>query len=159
MKKTLAMLIVGLMTALSANAQFEQDKFYASAGLTGLDLNYNSNSKWNLGLNAKVGYLFLDDWMILADGMWDMHEKSPNTFGVGAGLRYYIVQNGLYIGAGARYKHCSSYDDLLPNVNLGYAFFLSRTVTIEPEIYYDISLKNFNDYSGVGFRVGFGIYL
>jgi hypothetical protein len=78
---------------------------------------------------------------------------------VGAGGRYYIEQNGLYLGASALFKHRDSYDDLLPSVQLGYAFFISRTVTIEPEIYYEQSFKNHKDYSQVGLRVGIGVYL
>jgi len=159
MRKKLFIMLFGLMTAVAANAQFQQGKPYFQAGFTGLDLNYNSTSHWNLGVNAKVGYLFMDNWMVLADGMWNLRQEAPNDFRLGAGLRYYIEQNGLYLGAGARYKHETGCDDFMPNVSLGYAFFLSRTVTIEPELYYDISLKNFKDCSDVGFRIGFGIYL
>ena len=67
--------------------------------------------------------------------------------------------SGIYLGAGANYKHSECYDDFLPNVNVGYAFFISRTVTIEPELYYNMSTKSFKDYSGFGLRIGFGIYL
>jgi len=159
MKKIFLTLLFGLMMTVAANAQFEQGKLYANAGLSGLDLNYNANSKWNLGLSAKVGYMFVDDWMVLADGMWNIRHEAPNDFRLGAGVRYYIEQNGLYLGAGARYKHEHEYDDFMPNVNIGYAFFLSRTVTIEPELYYDFSMKDFKEYSGFGLRVGVGIYL
>jgi len=68
------------------------------------------------------------------------------------------VQNGLYLGAGVQYKHAVSYKDFLPGVQVGYAFFISRTVTIEPELYFDISTKNF-DYSAYGLRIGVGVYL
>lgn len=157
MKKKIAMLLFGLMTVVGANAQFEQGKVYANAGFTGLDLNYQND--WNLGINAKVGYLFMDNWMVLADGMWNIRENANNDFRLGAGLRYHIEQNGLYLGAGARYKHENKYDDFMPNVNVGYTFFLSRTVTVEPELYYDISLKDIKDRSDFGLRIGFGIYL
>jgi len=83
----------------------------------------------------------------------------PNDISAGVGMRYYIRQNGIYLGAGASYKHSDGYDDFMPNVHVGYAFFLSRTVTIEPELYYNMSTKSFKDYSGFGLRVGFGIYL
>ena len=46
----------------------------------------------------------------------------------------------------------------MPTIQLGYAFFLNRTVTIEPELYYNQSLKDHSDYSGFGLRIGFGIY-
>ena len=38
------------------------------------------------------------------------------------------------------------------------SFFLNRTVTIEPAIYYEQSFTNHSKYSNVGLRVGFGIY-
>ena len=47
----------------------------------------------------------------------------------------------------------------MPGVEVGYAFFISRTVTIEPAIYYDQSFKDHSKYSTVGLKVGFGIYL
>lgn len=159
MKKKIAIFVTGLLIAVSANAQFEQGKVYASAGLSSIDLNYKSASKWNLDLCGKVGYMFKDNWMATADGQWGLHQEEPNYFSLGAGIRYYIEQNGLYLGAGARFKHSTGYDDFVPNVQVGYAFFISRTVTIEPELYYDMSTKSFSDYSGFGLRIGFGIYL
>jgi hypothetical protein len=159
MKKKIALLFVGLLMAVSANAQFEQGKMYANAGFSGIDLSFNSTQKWNLNLNLKLGYMVIDDLMVLADGMWGIRQKADNEFRLGGGVRYYIEQNGIYLGAGVRYKHLPDFDDFLPNVNVGYAFFLSRTVTVEPELYYDISTKSFKDYSGFGLRIGFGIYL
>ena len=166
--KKLMMTFATLLLAMSVNAQqyqyvsdtpFTEGKMYASAGFSGLDLNYNSTSKWNLGISGKVGYFLLDDIMALGEAQWGVHQEMPNDFSVGAGMRYYIRQNGIYLGAGANYKHSEGYDDFLPYVNIGYSFFLSRTVTIEPELYYNMSTKSFKDYSGVGLRVGFGIYL
>jgi hypothetical protein len=163
--KKLMMAAVGLMMAMSVNAQytsetpFTQGKVYASAGLSGVNLNYDSTTKWNLGIDGKVGYFLLDDVMALGDVQWGIHQKSPNDLSVGAGMRYYIRQNGIYLGAGAGYKHSEGYDDFVPNVNVGYAFFVSRTVTIEPELYFNMSTKSFKDYSNFGLRIGFGIYL
>ena len=42
---------------------------------------------------------------------------------------------------------------------MGYAYFLSRTVTIEPAIYYDQSFKDHSKYSTIGLKVGIGVYL
>ena len=47
----------------------------------------------------------------------------------------------------------------MPSVQVGYAFFVSRTVTIEPELYYEQSFKNHKDYSNFGLRIGVGVYL
>ena len=46
----------------------------------------------------------------------------------------------------------------MPGVEVGYAFFINRSVTIEPAIYYDQSFKTHN-YSNIGLKVGLGIYL
>ena len=47
----------------------------------------------------------------------------------------------------------------MPGLELGYAFFVSRTVTIEPSVYYNQSFKSHTNYSTVGFRIGVGIYI
>ena len=40
----------------------------------------------------------------------------------------------------------------------GDAYFLNHYVTIEPELYFNISTKSFKDYTGVGLRVTMGVY-
>jgi hypothetical protein len=169
MKKTFLTLLCALM-ALASNAQgftkpvadrppFGEGKFYVATALSGMDLKFNDTEKWQLDLSAKAGYLFADNWMVTGQAEYNWRKIAPNAFQAGAGLRYYIEQNGLYVGMGANYVHkMHDYDDLMPTVQLGYSFFLNRTVTIEPELYYNQSLKNHSDYSGFGLRIGFGIY-
>jgi len=160
MKKKLLTLLVALTVSAAANAQFEQGKMYAGASLSGLDLGFDSTNKLSLGVRGKVGYFLIDDWMVTADVDYHKQHDVPHTLSVGAGGRYYIEQNGIYIGASLKYVHYNkTHDDLMPSVQVGYAYFISRTVTIEPEIYYNQSTKSHSDYSGVGFRLGFGIYL
>ena len=60
---------------------------------------------------------------------------------VGVQGRYYIIQNGLYLGLGTKLAHTGSYNDVMPGLEVGYAFFVSRTVTIEPAVYYDQSFR------------------
>ena len=85
---------------------------------------------------------------------------SHDSFAVGLGGRYYIEQNGVFLGANCKFVHAGkSYNDIMPGVEVGYAFFLSRTVTVEPAIYYDQSFKSHRDYSTIGLRLGVGIYL
>ena len=43
MKKKIALLMMVLAVALSANAQFEKGKKFVGASLTGLNLSYNGN--------------------------------------------------------------------------------------------------------------------
>lgn len=84
---------------------------------------------------------------------------AASSFTAGIGGRYYIVQNGLYLGANLKYLHADhSYNDLMPGAEVGYAFYINRSVTIEPAIYYDHSFNN-SDYSTVGLKIGIGIYL
>lgn len=163
MKKFIVSIAMLAMT-LVANAQssetpFAKGKIYAGAGFSGLNLHYNSKSKWNFDINARGGYFIEDNWMLLGEFLWGIRQKADNSFAIGAGGRYYIVQNGLYLGAGARFAHQGSdYNDFMPNVNVGYAYFLNHHVTIEPELYFDISTKSFKDYTGVGLRVTMGVY-
>ena len=96
--------------------------------------------------------------MVTGNLGYDYRKAGSNSFSAGAGLRYYIEQNGLYLGAGGNYVHEKNYDDFMPTVQIGYAFFLNRTVTLEPELYYNQSLKDHNQFSGFGFRIGLGIY-
>ena len=164
MKKKLLMIVLALTMSVTTFAQFEQGKKYASASLSGLDLNYNSDQDWHLGLSLKGGYMFESSWMMTGQFEYDYQQHGANYFAMGAGLRYYIEQNGLYLGAGANYVHHSAasghkVDDFMPSIQLGYAFFLSSTLTIEPELYYNQSLNDHSSYSGFGLRIGFGIYL
>lgn len=160
MKKKIAVLAVLLATTISSFAQFQQGKPYAGASLSGLDLSYAMRHKWNFDIQGKVGYFIIDNIMFTANLEYGKHYEEPTTFKMGPGARYYIVQNGLYLGAGVDYVHkFHTYDDFVPNFQLGYCYFLSRTVTVEPELFYNQSFKNHNEYSNFGFRIGFGIYL
>jgi len=162
--KKLLLSIVACFMAISMSAQsgstpFTKGKMYANANFSGFDLGYNGTSKWNVVLSGKAGYLVKNNLMVLGELGWGIYQKAPNDFSLGAGARYYIEQNGIYLGAGARYRHSANYNDFMPNVNVGYTFFLTRSVTVEPELYFDFSTKSFSDYTGFGLRIGFGVYL
>ena len=168
--KKLMMAAIGLMMAMSVNAQylndpetpFYQGKFYVSASASSASFAYSKSTDFKLGLNAKAGYLFMDNLMVL--GVVEF--TGQNNFDVlstqiGAGARYYFEQNGIYLGVIAKYAHTKAYEtnfsDFRPEVHAGYAFFLGRHVTLEPEAYYEHSFKD-SDYSGFGLRLGIGIY-
>jgi hypothetical protein len=165
--RKLMMAAIGLMMATSVNAQkvlnesttpFEESKFYIGASLSGLTLNYSKASDWSLGLSAKAGYLFLDNWMVL--GVIDYQNYSSGTVtstNIGAGARYYFERNGVFLGLTAKYAHSTGVDEFKPEINVGYAFFLGHYVTLEPELYYEQSFKN-SRYSQFGLRLGFGVY-
>lgn len=159
--KKLVVFAVAMLTTVAAHAQFEQGKMYCGASLSGLNMSYNGSEEFNLGLQGKAGYLVDDNLMVLGQLSYDHSGKDgvADYLSVGAQGRYYIEQNGLYLGVGAKLVHSSSYNDVMPGLEVGYAFFVSRTVTIEPAVYYDQSFKNHSDYSTIGFRVGIGVYL
>lgn len=159
-KKT-AVVALGLMVSVGAHAQFESGKQYCGASLTGLNLSYNGSEELSLGIQAKAGYFFEDDMMLLAQAEYKHSglEGVKDYWALGAQGRYYIEQNGIYLGAGMKLIHTGSYNDVMPGVEVGYAFFVSKQVTIEPAVYYDQSFKNHSDYSTVGVKVGIGIYL
>ena len=52
-------------------------------------------------------------------------EGVKDYFSVGAQARYYIEQNGLYLGGGVKLAHSGGYNDFMPGVEVGYAFFLA----------------------------------
>lgn len=155
--KKIVLFAVALLMSVAANAQFEKGKAYVGASLSGLDLSSQAE-KFHLGVNAKVGYTLADDLMATAVASYEHLKDSPDTYSFGVGGRYYIVQNGLYLGAGIKYKHTECYNDFMPGLQIGYAFFISRTVTIEPELYIDFSTKHFKN-TCYGLGVGFGVYL
>lgn len=160
MKKFIVM-AVAILTSMAAHAQFEKGKVYCGASLSGLNMSYNGAEEFNFGLEGKAGCFLADNLMALGQLTYNHSGKEgvSDYFSVGASGRYYIIQNGLFLGAGAKFVHSSDYNDVMPGVEVGYAFFVSRTVTIEPSLYYDQSFKNHSDYSTVGLRVGIGVYL
>lgn len=158
--KKIAMIIVALVMTITASAQFEAGTMYGNASMSGLNLSYNSTTKCAFNVDAKVGYCLADNLMVL--GMAGIDTQSAYTnLSVGVGGRYYIIQNGIYLGANLQIKQVDTqkHNDVMPGVELGYAFFINRHVTIEPAIYYDQSFKNHSDYSTVGFRIGIGVYM
>jgi hypothetical protein len=183
MRKSIIALTAALLMTLSANAQFQQGKGYVGASLSGLDIHYSGAGKLNLGVQAKAGYLFFDNLMGVGGVGFDHFRRDNNTkvdrFSATVGGRYYIIQNGLYLGVNgtvmyekqqvkevdpltgnASWKKAGkTYTDVLPGIEVGYAFFVNRSVTIEPAIYYDQSFKKHSDYSTIGLRVGVGVDL
>ena len=163
--KKIMMTMVALVMAISANAQylndsqkvFNQGKWYVGVSASNFDLNYHKGSDWNLGLTAKGGYLIADDWMITGQVGIVSQTDFPTYTELGAGLRYYFESCGLYAGATAKYVHCDDFSDFRPELSVGYAYFLTGKLTVEPEVYYEHSTKD-SDYSGFGVRIGFGIY-
>lgn len=158
--KKIYLVLLALTMTLAAHAQFEQGKWYGGASLSGLNLNYSSASKLSLDFNAKGGYFFSDCLMAYAETGVDTGKDYTNL-SLTAGGRYYILQNGIFLGAnvGVKQVDTESHNDVKVGVEVGYAFFINRHVTIEPSIFYDQSFKSHKDFSKVGFCIGLGIYM
>lgn len=158
MKKIFVMLAMLMMT-LVANAQFEKGKHYLSASVNNFGMGYNGSNGFMLGVDLKGGYFLEDNWQVNGSaGFEHVGETDYDCFKAGVGGRYYIIQNGLYLGANCKMVLGSGYNDFLPGIELGYAYFINGKVTIEPAVYYDQSFKCHSDFSTIGFKIGLGIY-
>ncbi len=157
--KKIFVLALFLLTATSAFAQFEKGKKYVGASLTGLDLSYDDAQKFHFGLDASAGYFLFDDVMIASQIGMNYGNKAWQEFSASLKGKYYIEQNGITLGAGFKYTHLfNSYNDLAFTPEIGYCYFLNHYITVEPSLYYDMSLTSFSEHSKVGFKVGIGIY-
>ncbi|WP_321479599.1 hypothetical protein [uncultured Bacteroides sp.] len=159
MKKSV-LIICLLLASLGAQAQFEKGKWMVNTSMTSMDFSYSDSDKGHLGFLAEGG-TFLEDNIALLLTLGADWSDPKDTYTLGANGRYYFEKTGVYLGAGLNMKrwyyggtHASDYALGLQG---GYAYFLSRTVTIEPAVYYDLSLKNGNN-SKIGFKLGFGFY-
>lgn len=157
MKKILLFMFL-LVGTLSAHAQFEQGKKYVSASISGLGMSYSSSEKFRVGLDASAGFFAADCFLLRASIGYD-HTREIDDFSIGADARYYFDQCGVFMGAGVEYLHYTpSSNDVQIPLEVGYAFFVNRFITIEPSLYYRMSLHDFSDNSTVGIKVGLGFY-
>ncbi len=158
MRKKLFLLLVLAVVSMGASAQFEQKKMYVSTSLTGLGMSYSESEEFTLGLEALGGYFIADDWMLYGRFGYN-HTRYTDHFVVGAGFRYYFRQNGIYLGSGLQYEHVTeNVNNLHLCPEVGYTYFLNRYLTIEPALYYNMSLNDFANGSKVGLKLGLGYY-
>ncbi len=150
-----------LMATLGAHAQFEKGKWVVNPALTGLEFSTSKLEDTRFGISAQGGAFVLDNvaLMLTLGADWN---KSVDIYTTGVGGRYYFDQSGVYLGGGLKMRRWDwdgggDASDTAFSLEAGYAYFLSRTVTIEPSVYYDLSFKD-GDYSKFGIKVGFGFY-
>jgi opacity protein-like surface antigen len=158
MKKICSLLLMFVLTASAAFAQFEKGTKYVGASATGLGFTYSSNEKFRFGLEATAGY-FVADCLMLRANIGYEHKQHVDDFNVGAGVRYYFDQCGVFIGAGAEFDHFTkSNNDVMIPLTVGYAFFVNQHITIEPSLSYKMSTHDFGGNSSFGLNIGFGFY-
>ena len=157
MKKLMLSLLM-LLATVTVSAQFEKGTKYVSASVSGLGLSYSAAEKFTVGLDATAGYFVKQSWMLYGKLGYN-HTRYMDDFNIGAGARYYFTQNGIYLGLGLQYAHATkSINNIHLCPEVGYAFDLNRFITIEPAVYYNMSLNDFADGSKVGLKVGIGLY-
>lgn len=162
MKKLMFIFSLLLVTVV-AQAQFEKGKWFVNPSVTGLDLSYNTQTeKAHFGIEVNGGAFLVDNVALLlhVGANWGEKERMYNTdwYNIGVGGRYYFDAIGVFLGANVNLNHHVWEHDKRTLVGFGteagYAFFLSKTVTIEPAVYWDIN----KDRSEFGLKVGFGFY-
>lgn len=156
--KKIFLLVAFAVFALAGKAQFEQGTKYAGASVSDIGLSYSSSEKLRFGVHATVGYFLFDQIMLKGNVGYD-HKPHYDDITVGVGARYYFSENGIFLGPGVEYCHeTKNYNDIRIPIELGYCFYINHYVSLEPSVYYNMSLNDFSDKSAVGFRFGFGLY-
>lgn len=96
--------------------------------------------------------------LVHAGAAWNNGGSDTDVYTLGVGGRYYFSNIGIYLGADVnvdRWDWGTSDDTKFSfGAEAGYAFFLTRTVTLEPAVYWNVN----SDRSVFGLKVGFGFY-
>lgn len=160
--KKVFLFICLLAASVAAHAQFEKGKWVLNPSITGLGLIHDTGSdKTSFGMEVKGGAFLLDNVALLISGgaNWNENEGTRDRYTLGVGGRYYFSKIGIFLGGNVnvnRYNYEGGHDetDFSAGLEAGYAFFLSRTVTLEPSFFWDVD----DDRSKFGLKVGFGFY-
>ena len=157
MKKLLIVMCL-LTVTIVARAQFEKGTWLVNPALSGLNLSYNTGSESaNFGFEVKGGAFLVDNVALLVNAKANW-AKGTDIYRLGVGGRYYFNNVGVFVGAKVNLTRYADGLDMTRfgfGAEAGYAFFLSKSVTLEPAIYWDIN----KDRSDFGLQLGFGIYL
>lgn len=159
MKKLFMAIAFATISATSAFAQFEKGKLYGGASLSGFDMSYSETTKFSLGLDVAAGTMIAQDWLLIGELGYLYQNSDTQTFSIGAKCRYYIEQNGLFLSLGAKYLHMfKDYNDFYLTPEVGYCLFLNQSVMLEPSVYYNMSLSDFDDKGRFGIKIGLGFF-
>lgn len=147
-----------LITTITAQAQFEKGTWLVNPALSGLNLSYNTGTdSANFGFEVKGGAFLMDNVALLVNAKANW-AKGTDIYRLGVGGRYYFDAVGVFLGANVNLTRYADGPDKTRfgfGAEAGYAFFLSKSVTLEPAFYWDIN----KDRSDFGIQIGFGIYL
>ena len=168
----------------SSAATVKQGTILVNSTLTNLSYNSakagpegNTTSYSTLGLQLSGGYAYMDDLVLVASAGYqniNFDDSSAGVLNIVAGARYYVIPN-LFAGAGLSIGtlSLSNKDDEEDNstsghsyginLNVGYSFFLTQNIAIEPSFVYNYGFANKyedHDYdiSGLTLNIGFSLY-
>ena len=159
--KKLALVLCLLAVSFTAQAQFEKGTMILNPSVTGLDFSYSKNDDAKFGIGAQAGTFLADGFALMVNIGADWSQPK-DTYTLGTGMRCYFNTTGIYLGGGfdwerVRYKGGSHNNDWGLGIEAVYAYFLSKTVTIEPAVYYKWRFDD-SDNSRFGVKIGFGFY-
>lgn len=192
LRKVLTMLLIAV-SSMQASAQFEKYTSYLNTSLTGLGLSYSKDSRFKMGVQATGGYFVEDCWMVYGRFGFE-HQgargvmKNRNDLQIGVGGRYYIEQNGIFLGVGLAYQHAtnvtfSQHESIIGRTTengpveirtvynyygnrnyvhltpeVGYCFYVNNYLSIEPSVYCNLCLNHFSEGTEIGLKLGMGFY-
>lgn len=192
LRKVLTMLLIAV-SSMQASAQFEKYTSYLNTSLTGLGLSYSKDSRFKMGVQATGGYFVEDCWMLYGRFGFE-HQgargvmKNRNDLQIGVGGRYYIEQNGIFLGVGLAYQHAtnvtfSQHESIIGETTengpveirtvynyygnrnyvhltpeVGYCFYVNNYLSIEPSVYCNLCLNRFSEGTEIGLKFGMGFY-
>ena len=159
MKKLLTVLALAFACSTAAFAQFEKGKKYLGADINGFGMSYSHESDFTLKCGGHAGYCVEDNLLVIGHIGFDYSYKDLQTVSVGAKLRYFIADTGVFLGAGSRFlREFSDNNDFQITPEVGYCYFLNGNLALQPSIYYDLSFSDFKEKSRIGFSLGLGCY-
>lgn len=192
LRKSVLMLLV-VASCLPASAQFEKFTSYLNTSLTGMGLSYSKDSKFKMGVQATGGYFVEDCWMLYGRLGFE-HQgtrgvmKNRNDLQIGVGGRYYIEQNGIFLGIGLAYQHAtnvtfSQTESIIGGTTengpveirtvynrygnrnyvhltpeVGYCFYVNNYLSVEPSVYCNLCLNRFSEGTEIGLKLGMDFY-
>ena len=135
MKKFLFITIVVIFTTTVAFAQRyspHRGDFFLNAGVSNINVRFAESFAFNL--NVSGGY-FLFNKLALITQMGFGYQEDTNTFGIGAGLRFYIPKErtDLFVnGILGLTKMGDASAVTLLTLETGYSLFLNERIAFEP---------------------------
>ena len=159
--KKLALALCLLAVSFTAQAQFEKGTMILNPSVTGLDFSYSKNDDAKFGIGAQAG-TFLADGFALMVKYWSRLVATEGYIYTRYRNALLFQYNGIYLGVvltgnGSVTRVVAITNDWGLGIEAGYAYFLSKTVTIEPAVYYKWRFDD-SDNSRFGVKIGFGFY-